>query len=83
MAFYKCKLLSLIAIPQDAVTIFIWGDETSRRCDSLEQRQVNGHNYHRHTPTWLRQRFDNLPLHHAIYFSANTMTTTLLSNIIL
>jgi hypothetical protein len=68
-AFYGCSLLTSIVVPQ-SVSL------TNRRgrrwfsfggCTSLEQRQPDGMNYHGNADTWLRQRFDNLPLHQACY----------------
>jgi hypothetical protein len=78
-AFMYCPSLTLIAIPQSVILV---GHQAFDDCASLQQRQTNGCNYHADTQTWLRQRFDNLPLHQAIYNSLNTMTTTLLSNTI-
>jgi hypothetical protein len=77
-AFYKCTLLTLIAIPQP-VTLFRYDDRFSVL---LEQRKINCCNYHYSTDKWLRQRFDNLPLHQVLYNSSNTMTITLLAHII-
>jgi hypothetical protein len=75
--FYNCPLLSLIAIPQTDNTLV--ADSAFDYCDSLEQRHLNGRNYHADINTWLQQRFDNLPLHQAIYNSTNTITTMLCS----
>jgi hypothetical protein len=73
----------LITIPQAFITTYeeVEG-QIFYNCDSLQQRQVNGCNYHANTGTWLRQRFDNLPIHQALYNSPNTMTATVLTNII-
>ncbi len=38
-------------------------------CKRLEQRQRNGRNYHTDTLIWLRQRFDDLPIHRACYYA--------------
>jgi hypothetical protein len=79
-AFSNCPLLTLIAIPQAAV-IDRFGSPYAN-CRSLQQRQVNGYNHHDYNLTLLRQRFDDLLLHHVFYYSPNTMTMTLLTNII-
>ncbi len=48
-------------------------------CDVLDQRQTNGNNDHHDTVTWLRQRFNDLPLHQAC-FNYNTNTNTRITN---
>jgi hypothetical protein len=78
-AFENCTPLAAIYISNKMTRI---GYLAFYKCDTLHRRLVNGHNYHTDTEAWLRQRFDNLPLHQAFYHSPNTMTTTLLSNII-
>ncbi len=63
-AFYRCKLLQSIHIPNTVETIRYGAFEG---CDALERRLKNGTNYHPDIETWLRQRFDNLPIHRACY----------------
>ncbi len=65
-AFCDCKLLQSIHIPNTVETI---GEDAFLDCDTLEQRLENGTNYHPDTATWLRQRFDNLPVHQACYYA--------------
>jgi hypothetical protein len=42
----------------------------------------NNNNFHTHTDTWLRQRFDNLPLHQACYNKHKPNTNQILQNLI-
>ncbi len=64
-AFKGCKLLQSIHIPNTVETV---GPYAFLGCDTLENRLENGPNYHRDTETWLRRRFDNLPIHQACYY---------------
>ncbi len=63
-AFEGCSSLKVIYIPNSVTEI---GAKAFLNCDKLDQRQTNGTNYHPDTVTWLRQRFDNLPIHRACY----------------
>jgi hypothetical protein len=78
-AFGYCHSLILIVIPESVTEI---GDDAFSNCNVLELRLVNGYNYNVGIQTWLRWRFLNLPLHQAFYHSSNTMTTSLLNNLI-
>jgi acetylglutamate synthase len=78
-SFSTCRSLTLIVIPQ---SVTLERGDRFKNCDSLQKRQVNGLNNHPDTATWLRQRFDDLPLHQVFYYSTNDMTTTLLTNLI-
>jgi hypothetical protein len=90
-AFYYCSSLSLIVIPQSVSEV---GFQSFSECTALEQR-VNRrlrksttiltwlHRcFHKRPRTWLHRRFHKLPLHQAFYHSSNTMTTTLVENLI-
>jgi hypothetical protein len=84
-AFYGCSSLTLTVIPQSVRSIGFPGHrhDAFRECKALKQRQANGNNYHANSNTWLRQRFDNLPLHQACYNNnKNTLTTSNLHNLI-
>ncbi len=61
-AFLWCSSLRLICIPNTVETI-----PSFYGCNTLEQRLKNGTNYHPDTETWLRQRFNNLPIHQVCY----------------
>ncbi len=64
-AFHGCKSLHLVHIPNTVTTIGIGAFE---RCDTLNQRRTNaGLNNDPHIATWLRQRFDYLPIHRACH----------------
>ncbi len=65
-AFFECSSLRSIYIPNSVKTI---GCDAFRGCDTLEERLKNGTNYHSDTATWLRRRFDNLPIHRACYYA--------------
>ncbi len=65
-ACYLCKLLQSIYIPNTVETI---GYRAFDGCDMLERRLKDGTNYHPDSATWLRQRFDNLPIHKACYYA--------------
>jgi hypothetical protein len=78
-AFCECPSLISIAIPESVSCIL---DHAFSECDALEQRQVNGCNYHQDINTWLRQRFDNLPLHQTCYNDTSTLNTTTFNNLI-
>jgi hypothetical protein len=69
-AFYRCTALTSISISNQVTTI---GRSAFAGCTALNQRQTNGINYHADTGTWLRQRFNDLPLHQAC-FNSNTNT---------
>jgi hypothetical protein len=75
-AFKDCTALVSISIPNQVTTI---GDTAFSGCTALNQRQTNGNNYHRNTHTWLRQRFNDLPLHQAC-FNYNTNTNNRITN---
>ncbi len=66
-AFAHCSSLQSIHIPS-TVTPYI-ARNIFDGCHKLDQRQTNGTNYHPDTATWLRQRFDNLPIHHTCYYA--------------
>ncbi len=72
-AFRDCKLLQSIHIPNTVKTIGIYAFDG---CDTLKQRLKNGTNYHPDTATWLRQRFDNLPVHQACYYANDDAEST-------
>jgi hypothetical protein len=78
-AFFKCSKLNLIALPQSVTQI---RNGAFGECDALQQRQTDGFNYDADIHKWLRRRFKNLPIHQVFYESTNTMTTTLLKNVI-
>ena len=63
-AFSGCSSLRYIAIPDTVTTI---GGHAFTYCSKLERRQADHPNYHEDTITWLRQRFNNLPIHLACY----------------
>ncbi len=65
-AFGYCKLLQSIHIPNTVETV---ENRAFYGCDTLEDRLESGANYHWDTETWLRQRFDNLPIHEACYYA--------------
>jgi len=62
-AFYHCKSLRSIQL-SDSVVI---GKDAFDECEVLNQRLPIGRNYHQDTVTWLRQRFNDLPIHQACY----------------
>jgi hypothetical protein len=62
--FYGCTSLVSIIIPDQVTTI---EHGAFFKCIALNQRQPNGKNYHVNNITWLRQRFNDLPLHQACY----------------
>jgi hypothetical protein len=76
-AFRGCSSLVSIAIPSSVTEV---KDGAFCACHSLEQRQINGHNYHQHIPTWLRQRFHNLPLHQFCYNDTSSLNTITLNH---
>ncbi len=81
-AFHGCESLDSVHIPNTVTTI---GEFVFKGCNKLEQRQTNGTNYHPNIETWLRQRFDDLPIHEACYYANDTdtqSTVDLLSNLI-
>jgi hypothetical protein len=51
-------------------------------CHALQQIQINHRNYHQHIPTWLQQRFDDLPLHQSCYNDASSSNTITLNHIL-
>ncbi len=59
-AFNGCTSLQSVHIPPNVTGITQF---TFFGCYSLEQRQPDGCNYHDNTITWLRQRFNNIPIH--------------------
>ncbi len=67
-AFEGCKSLRSIYIPNTVRKI---GRRAFANCDKLDQRQPNGNgtnfNYDPDINTWLRQRFNDLPIHRACY----------------
>ncbi len=67
-AFYGCKLLQSVVIPDTVNTV---GCGAFDGCDTLVHRLTDGANYDYNTITWLRQRFDDLPIHRACYYYAN------------
>ncbi len=68
-AFTDCKSLqSVWCIPGGAA---IQGGPF-HGCDKFEQRQTNGTNYDLDTETWLRRRFDHLPIHRACYYTMHS-----------
>ncbi len=67
-AFGYCELLQSIHIPNTVETV---EEDAFVGCDALQQRLKNGTNYHSDINTWLRQRFDNLPIHEACYYANN------------
>jgi hypothetical protein len=80
-AFYECTSLTSISIP-DLVTNI--GYSAFYECTSLEQSQFNCKNYHANENTWLRQRFNDLPLHKACYNNYNKnalITRSILQNL--
>ncbi len=68
-AFSSCFSLRSIYIPNTVTSI---ESNAFDFCHILEQRQANGLNYHPITITWLRRRFDNLPIHEACYHADDT-----------
>jgi hypothetical protein len=72
--FYGCTSLVSIIIPDQVTTI---EHGAFFKCIALNQRQPNGKNYHANTDTWLRQRFNDLPLHQACY---NNNTNTFITD---
>ncbi len=63
-AFCYCLSLKSIDIPIGVKTIKM---NVFPACDTLKQRLKYGTNYHPHIGTWLRRRFDSLPIHQACY----------------
>ena len=49
-------------------------ENTFDDCNKLNQRQSNGLNFCPDTATYLRQRFDNLPIHWACYYVKGTQS---------
>ncbi len=64
-AFARCSSLRSVNIPSTVTEV---GREAFCNCDKLDQRLTNGPNYHPDSITWLRRRFDNLPIHRACYY---------------
>ena len=81
-AFRFCSSLRSIAIP-DTVTAI--APTAFDGCTTLEQRQVDHPTYHEDTITWLRRRFNNLPIHFACYHfgynNTSSSTTTTFDNL--
>ena len=79
-AFKYCSSLKSVYIPHTVTTIDM---RTFDYCTTLEKRQTHHPNYHKDTVTWLRQRFNNLPLHRAChhYGYNNTSSTSTLDNL--
>jgi hypothetical protein len=67
-----CSSLTIVEIPP--VTEIKYS--AFSQCHALEQRQSNGYNYHQDVSTWLRRRFDNLPLHQICYDDTSLLDTT-------
>ncbi len=80
-AFYMCRSLQSIHIPNSVTDI---GVNTFLGCYKLDQRHTDGTNYNPDMVTWLRQRFDNLPIHQTCYYIKNNEQSTvdLLSKLI-
>ncbi len=79
-AFCHCSSLRSIHVPNTVTNIEYQGFGD---CNKMEQRQTNGTNYDTNINTWLRQRFDNLPIHHACYYANDSESALhLLSNLI-
>ncbi len=70
-AFWSCKSLQSIHVPNTESNI---GERDFRRCVQLHQRLTDGLNYHPDIETWLHQRFNGLPIHHACYYANDTQT---------
>lgn len=79
--FAGCSSLVSICIPDSTEIIpsFSMGgdDHPFIGCEALGQRVLDCPNYHEDTTTWLKQRFTNLPIHHACYFSRNDVTANI------
>ncbi len=77
-AFWSCTSLQSFHIPNTVVGEISIADNALDGCDKLHRRQRNNgpNSYHPCTITWLRRRFDNLPIHHACYDATNTKSTT-------
>ncbi len=76
-AFENCTSLQSIYVPNTVKTI---GHAAFYNCNTLQLRQTNGTNYHPNINTWLRRRFDNLPIHRACYY-ANDDTESAINNL--
>jgi hypothetical protein len=78
-AFRGCSSLSSISIPPSVTKIY---DGAFSKCHALQQRQINGRNCHQYISTWLRRRFDNLPLHQICYNDTSTLDTNTLNSLL-
>ncbi len=80
-AFDGCTSLQSFHIQNTVRNI---GERAFKGCIKLNQRKINaGPNYDPDIDTWLRRRFDNLPIHSACYYAEDTLATVnLLSTLI-
>ena len=76
--FCGCTSLKLIAIDNSTPM----SSDFFYNCNILEQRKIDGQNYHTDISTWLHQRFENLPIHQACYNYTKTLTINFLSTLI-
>lgn len=68
-AFCNCFRLQLIEIPDSAVSV---SETAFYDCTTLLTAQANCPNFHPNVIAWLRQRFNDLPIHRACYHANNT-----------
>jgi hypothetical protein len=79
--FSACSSLVSIAVPPSGTEIDDEEDFPAfLECHVLQQRQINHCNYHQHSPTWLQQRFDDLPLHQSCSNDASSSNNTITLN---
>ena len=69
-AFANCARLVSIFLADDNIVCAPGAFEC---CESLDERDLQGKNSHYDTETWLRQRFDDLPIHRMCYFDSKYM----------
>lgn len=69
-AFANCSRLVSIFLADDNIVCAPGAFEC---CESLDERDIEGKNFHYNTETWLRQRFDDLPVHRMCYFHSKYM----------